>query len=466
MQATPPIDPPDPEPVMPGPDATTPAGLEPASDGPPGPVPFPPIRPVFEARRRPRAAYAALFVVAVLAGSALFVGGFALGSQRAATAGTPVELQETFTPFWEAYDAIISQYVGEVDRKRLVEGAIKGMFDAIGDPYSGYMTSEEYKQSLQGISGQFEGIGAEIGTEADDGSACDPIGPTCRVVIVAPLDGSPAEKAGLRAGDVVLAIDGATVEGLRLDDTVKKVRGKKGTSVTLTVRREGVAEPFDISITRDVITVKDVSARLLAGDTVGYLRVASFSSNVGADFKAALQKQLDAGIRSFVLDLRGDPGGFVDAARTVASQFIGSGPIFWQEYAGGRQVENEAESGGLATDRSIRVVVLIDRGSASASEIVTGALQDHARATVVGETSFGKGTVQEWQLLSNDTGGYRLTIAKWLTPDKRWIHGSGIVPDVPVTVDPNAPTGTDATLEKALDLLRVTPSASRLLRAA
>jgi len=199
--------------------------------------------------------------------------------------------------------------------------------------------------------------------------------------------------------------------------------------------------------------VKDVSVKTLEDGTVGYLRVAHFTANVGKDFRAALKDQLEQGIESFVLDLRGDPGGFVPEAVSVASEFLPAGtPIFWEEYAGGRQQETSATPDGLATDPSIKLVVLVDKGSASAAEIVAAALQENERATLVGETTFGKGTVQEWQLLSQDAGGFRLTIAKWLTPDKDWIHGKGIEPDVPVSAE-GAPAGTDPILARALEVL-------------
>src|SRR3970040_205519 len=188
------------------------------------------------------------------------------------------------------------------------------------------------------------------------------------MVVISPLEGSPAEEAGLKAGDVVLAIDGSSTDGLTLDDAVAKVRGKRGTQVTLTLKREGTDAPLDLTITRDVIVVKDVSAKTLEDGTVGYLRVAHFTANVGKDFKAALKVQLEQGLNSFVL---------------------------------------------------------VDKGSASAAEIVAAALQENERATLVGETTFGKGTVQEWQLLSQDAGGVRLTIAQGLTPANNWVHSAG-----------------------------------------
>jgi carboxyl-terminal processing protease len=208
-----------------------------------------------------------------------------------------------------------------------------------------------------------------------------------------------------------------------------------------------------------VIVVQDVTSRTLENGTVGYIKIGHFSTNVGKDFHAALQAQLGQGIKSFVLDVRGDPGGFVPEAVSVASEFVPAGkPIFWQEYAGGRQQETDSTAGGLAIDPSIQLVVLVNKGSASAAEIVAAALQENGRAELIGETTYGKGTVQEWQLLSGDAGGFRLTIAKWLTPDKNWIHGKGITPDVPVSTE-GAAAGTDPILDKALEVLKAEAAA-------
>jgi carboxyl-terminal processing protease len=241
---------------------------------------------------------------------------------------------------------------------------------------------------------------------------------------------------------------------LTLDDAVNKVRGPRGTQVVLTVTREGTTDPIKLTITRDVIVVKDVTAKLVEDGKVGYIKVAHFSSNVGKDFQAALKDQIGKGITSFVLDMRGDPGGFVPEAVTVASQFLGTDKVvFWEEYAGGKQADTKANADGLAVDPKYKLVVLIDKGSASAAEIVAAALQENGRAELVGETTFGKGTVQEWQLLSHDSGGFRLTVAKWLTPDKNWIHGKGIAPDVAVTAE-GAAEGTDPILAKAIQVLR------------
>jgi carboxyl-terminal processing protease len=301
------------------------------------------------------------------------------------------------------------------------------------------------------VSGQFEGIGASLAAESPAGSDCSPAGDACALVVVRALPGAPAEKAGLLAGDRVLAVDGTPVAGKTLDDVVKLIRGPRGTPVVLRISRNG--PPFDVTVTRDVISSVDVSTRLLAGGTAGYIHIDAFGSRVAADFAAQLGDLVtNKQVRNIIIDLRDDPGGFVDQARAIASQFIADGPILWQQAAGMEPVAQEALPGGVATDTSVHVVVLVNRGTASASEIVAGALQDRGRARLVGEQTFGKGTIQEWQVLGGDTGGFRLTIAKWLTPNKRWIHHVGLVPDVLVSAE-GAPAGTDPVLDKALELL-------------
>jgi carboxyl-terminal processing protease len=400
----------------------------------------------------------AIATVAILAGAALFLSGFSLGARTATTPGTPASDADLFAPFWDTWDSITKSYVGEVDRQELVQGAIDGMIGALDDPYSSYMSPEELQRARESIGGEFSGVGAEVTTRPTDAgtTTCSTIGPTCRMVVVAPIDGSPAERAGIRSGDVVTAVDGRSVDGETLDEAIGRIRGPKGTTVVLTLVRDA-GTPFDVSIVRDTIVQRQVEVRELADGAVTYLRVASFSDNAARQLETALRAAREKGVTRFVVDLRDNPGGFVTAARAIASQFISEGPIFWEEAADGTQVATNAESGGAATSSDVRVAVLVNGGSASASEIVAGALQDTKRATLVGETTFGKGTIQQWIDLTAESGGFRLTIAKWLTPDKRWIHGTGLTPDVAVPADGAAsgepgPTG-DPYIDAALDVL-------------
>ena len=413
-------------------------------------------------RRSSAALLVAVAIVAILAGTALFVSGWSLGRQTALTPGTPADQAAEFQPFWDTYEAVTERYAGgDVDRKALIEGAIKGMIGALDDPYSLYLTSDEFKDSLRSISGEFEGIGATIGTVDGSGntSTCTTLAADCRLVVVAPIPGSPAEKAGLKEGDVIDSIDGQRLEGLTVDAARDKVRGPKDSAVALTIVRDGAA-PFDVEIVRAVIVTPEVETENLADGAVGYIRLAGFSDHAAAQFDAAVEAAVERGQRALMVDLRGNPGGYVTAARDIASQFLADGPIFWQEYADGSLVETMALAGGAATDPGIKLVVLVDGGSASASEIVAGALHDRGRATLVGTKTFGKGTVQQWTQLEDDHGGFRLTTAKWLTPDKAWIHGTGIVPDVVVDA-PAASNGDDPVIDAALVVLGVQATGSR-----
>jgi carboxyl-terminal processing protease len=442
---------------------------EPIPDGDPGEIPQPPPLPSASPGEVPVAAQAtaprrrlpilplAIALVAVLTGGALFMSGYTLGLRSGTEPGTPPSDEGAFEPFWDTYHTINDRYAGgEVDREVLIQGAIRGMIDALGDPYSSYLTSDEYRESLQGISGQFEGIGAEIATQAADGTqGCATLGADCRLLVVAPIVGSPAEKAGLLAGDLILATDGTSLDGLNVDSARDRIRGPKGSVVTLTVLR-GDTAPFDLAITRDLVQEQEVISRDLADGTVGYVRLTGFSDTGATALRDALAAHVKAGRTSLILDLRGDPGGYVTAARAVASEFIASGPIFFEQDAAGTEVATDAIADGVATDPSLRIVCLIDGGSASASEIVAGALQDTGRATLVGQQSFGKGTVQQWQELTGEGGAFKLTIAKWLTPKKRWIHDVGLTPDVIVTLPDPVPADTDPTLDKALEVLGAT----------
>ena len=455
--------------MIPPTDPTSDAATDPASPGGPEVEPIPAVAEPIPALAEPVPAVAepvpgsiarhvpvmpiAIALVVILAGASLFLSGYSMGRQAGAEPGTPTSADEAFRPFWDTYHTITERYAGgDVQRDALIQGAIRGMISSLDDPYSSYLTSDEYRQTLQGISGQFEGIGAEIGTRASDGSAsCTTLGPDCRLVITGAIAGSPAEAAGVLAGDLVLAVDGVSLDGLTMDGARDKIRGPKGSIVTLSIQR-GTAAPLALAITRDIIQQQEVVSKALADGAVGYVKLNGFSDRSAEEVKAALRTHVDAGRTRLILDLRGNPGGYVTAARDVASQFISTGHVFWEQEADGSQIPTDATAGGVATDPSIRVLCLVDGGSASASEIVAGALQDSKRATLVGEQTFGKGTVQQWQELTGEGGAFRLTIARWLTPDKRWIHSVGPTPDVVVKLPMTVAAGDDPILDKALEL--------------
>ena len=434
-------------------------------------------------RRRGWAFTASLVLVTVMGGAALFMSGYTVGRDTGLTPPGEASESDAWKPFWSAYTFIRDRYPLEpIERDTLIEGAIRGMVESVGDPYSSYLSPEDFANTLNDISGTFEGIGAEIGAVDVAGNAadCATFGPDCHLVIIAPLAGSPAEAAGLRPGDVIATVDDATLDGLTPDEARDRVRGKAGTEVTLHVLRfeapipaataapgaspagspapAGTPTPrelldeFDVTIVRARIQRREVTSRQLAGGTVGYVSLSGFSSEGAKQLEDAIRAHIDNDVRKIVFDLRGNPGGFVTDAEAVASEFLADGPIYFQEEADGSQTEVDASAGGIATDPSIEVVVLIDRGSASASELVAGALQDRGRATIVGETSFGKGTVQQWLELGK-LGGVKLTVSKWLTPDKRWIHRVGITPDVAVTIPADTPVGSDPVLDRAVEVL-------------
>ncbi|MGH2511375.1 MAG: S41 family peptidase, partial [Candidatus Limnocylindrales bacterium] len=379
---------------------------------------------------------------------------FALGALRASTPGTAAADQQAFQPFWDTYNSIRNDYaLGPVDRKTLVEGAVKGMIDALGDPFSQYLSPNDFQTTLEGLAGTFTGIGAVIpATSISTNAACTSLGPDCTLVVSSVIQDAPADRAGLLAGDRIVSIDGQLLSG-SVDDAVARIRGPKGTTVVLGVDRAGSTSPISISIVRDVVVQKEVETRSLAGGSVGYIHLTGFSDASARDFAAAVKADVATGQTRIVVDLRGNLGGYITAAQAVASQFLAGGVVFYEVGADGILTATNAAPGGAATDPAIRVVVLIDANSASASEIVAGALQARGRAQLIGSQSYGKGTIQAFQQLSEDSGGFRLTIAKWLTPDKVWINHVGLTPDIPVSVPANTPAGTDPVLDRALQVL-------------
>jgi carboxyl-terminal processing protease len=458
------------------------------------PVPTTPVE-----RRRGWAFGVSMVLVAVMGGGALFMSGYSVGLDQGRTPGSSLSERDAWQPFWDVYRAITTRYPLEpIERNTLIEGAIRGMVESVGDPYSSYLSPEDFTGTLNDISGTFEGIGAEIGSVDAGGntSDCNQFGPDCFLVVIAPLPGSPAEGAGLRPGDVILEVDGSRLDGLTPDEARDRVRGKAGSEVKLHIQRFAAPVPatpgptaaplpspgspapvatpkprqlldeFEVTLVRAKIQRREVTSRDLAGGDVGYVSLSGFSSAGAKELETAIQAHLDKGVKKLILDLRGNPGGFLLDSLDVASEFIAEGPIYWQEDASGTQTVSDARPGGIATDPSIQVVVLIDRGTASAGEIVAGALQDRGRAELIGETTFGKGTVQEWIELGG-LGGVKLTTNKWLTPNRTWIHKVGITPDIPVTVPPDLPQGSDPVLDEALEVLGASALAPRaLLRAA
>jgi carboxyl-terminal processing protease len=383
-----------------------------------------------------------------------------LPSEAATPGPTPVletitcaEPSEAFAVLCDAYAQIRASYVDEISDEQLVDGAVRGMVEyGLEDPYSGYLPPEQYGEALEDLSGEFSGIGAEVGMEnladPDDLESCTVVTQTCAMVIVAPLEGSPAEEAGLRPGDQILEIDGVSTIGESVSSLVYVVRGEAGTDVTLTIRRG--EQEMDVTVTRAVIDLQEVRSELLAGG-VGYVRLTTFTARATDMVGDAITSLLDQGATRFVLDLRGNPGGYIDAARGIGSHFIPANELLFTVESGGDVQEWRAVD-GLLQSSDVPVAVLIDGGSASASEIVAAALQEHGRATLVGEPTFGKNTVQIWNELPNG-GGLRLTTDRWFTPEHNSVAPDGVQPDVRVAAPEDPTSDEDPQLDRALELL-------------
>lgn len=436
---------------------------------------------IVPSRRPPAASAAILVVVLLLFGAAAFVAGLAVGGgsvtgEVASSQGaepsvavpsavetpgpTPVletvscaEPTEAFAVLCETYAQIKGDYVDEVTDEQLVDGAVRGMIEyGLEDPYSGYLPPSQYGEALEDLSGEFSGIGAEVGmentVEPQDLSSCTVVTATCAMVVISPLDGSPAEQAGLRAGDRILAIDGNSTAGESVNSLVFEVRGEAGTDVTLTVERGD--ERLDITITRAVIDLQEVSAELLDGG-IGYIRLTSFTDRSPGLFRDALQSLLDQGADGIAFDLRGNPGGYIVAAQGIGSEFVASGGLLFTVESDGNVQEWRSENGILQSSE-VPVVVLVDGGSASASEIVAAALQENGRATILGEPTFGKNTVQIWNNLPNG-GGLRLTTDRWFTPDHNSVAPDGVQPDVVVVAPADPTSSADPQLDRAVEIL-------------
>lgn len=319
----------------------------------------------------------------------------------------------------KAYELILSQYVEEVKSDKLIEGAIQGMLSVLEDPYSVYMNKETAQQFNQALESSFEGIGAEVGMV--DG----------KIVIVSPFKNSPAEKAGLKPNDEILKIDGKSVEGLDLSKATIKIRGKKGTKVGLEIARKGLKEPLTIHVTRDEIPIETIHASMKEqdGKKIGYIEITSFSEATASDFKKELSSLEKKDMEGLILDVRGNPGGRLDSVEEILKEFVTKDKPYVQIEE--RNGEKRRHFSSLTEKKDYPVVVLINKGSASASEILAGSLKEATGYKLIGETSFGKGTVQQ-AVDMGDGSNIKLTLFKWLTPDGNWIHKKGIKPDVEI----------------------------------
>jgi carboxyl-terminal processing protease len=348
-------------------------------------------------------------------------------------AETPEDASDAFLAFWHLW--INASGESEV---MLMRHALNGMVDSLGDQHTSYMDPDQYQEALIPLDGTYEGIGAFVDADGE------------YLTIVSPIPGSPAEAAGLQPGDQVIKVDSEDMTGIDGNLVRRRVLGPAGTDVTLTIRREGVAD-FDVVITRAEITIPSVTGEILEGTNLAYVQLLSFGDTTGDEMHEILVELLARNPDGLILDLRGNGGGYVDTAVQISSEFIADGVIFYEVFGDGSRETYQSLGDGLATD--IPLVVLVDEGSASASEILAGAIQDYGRGTLVGTVTFGKGSVQNWLDLT-DGGALRVTIARWHTPNDRLIHEIGLTPDVIVEItDEDVTAGRDPQLDKAIELL-------------
>lgn len=376
-----------------------------------------------------------------------------------------------FSLFWNVWNRLESRYYDKtkLDSQKMINGAITGLTESLGDPYTMFLPPNQNTNFKQGLSGQFSGIGAELGTKEK------------QIIVIAPLDESPAQRAGLQAGDTILKVDGEKTSDWTLPFTVDKIRGLKGTSVTLTILHKNSQKPQDIKIVRDTITVKSVtgwvkkvkeiesisttlslrgaskSLKEHENDKVAYIRLSQFGDSTNNDWiniisKFNLQMQAEKDIKGLIIDLRNNPGGYLSDAVYISSEFLKQGtPVVLEENGLGARTPLSVTRRGLMYD--IPLIVLINKGSASASEIVTGALRDNKRAILIGETSFGKGTIQEAQDLGNGAG-LHVSIAKWFSPLGTWVNGTGFKPDIEVVLDAKDPSHDSQLAKAVLELVK------------
>ncbi|OHA62657.1 MAG: hypothetical protein A2117_02260 [Candidatus Wildermuthbacteria bacterium GWA2_46_15] len=348
-----------------------------------------------------------------------------------------------FTLFWNVWQSLKEKFIDQnrFDNQKMLYGAISGMVRSLNDPYTVFMDPEESKKFLEDVSGKFEGVGMEVGQKKG------------QLQIIAPLEGTPAQKAGLRAGDKIVKIDDAFTSDMTVDDAVSQIRGKKDTQVVLTIFREGWNNTKEFKLIRDIIEVPSLKWEVKEND-VAYIKLYQFSEKASADFRKTALEILRTPTKRIVLDLRNNPGGYLEVSQDIASFFLEKDSLVAIEDFGDKKEQKKYLAQGNDIFSQLPLVVLINQGSASAAEILAGALRDNRQIKLVGETSFGKGSVQE---LENLTGGssLKITVAKWLTPKGQSISDHGLTPDVQVEItDEDYQKERDPQLDKALEIVK------------
>lgn len=355
----------------------------------------------------------------------------------------PKNINIDFKLFWDTWDLLSRTYLDKkaIDPNKLFYGAISGMVSALGDPYTVFLAPDQQKFSKEELNGSFDGVGIQLGFNKDK-----------RLVVVAPLDGTPAKKAGIEPGDTIVKIGDKDTTGISLPEAVNLIRGPKGTTIALTIFREGESDTRNFTLGRDTIVVKSVIVsykETKLGKKVAIIKLSRFGERTEDEWNSVVTEILAVKPQAVILDVRNNPGGFLDGAVFIASEFLEGGNVVLQEDSEGVKTPFRVSRIGKLT--KIPLLVLINKGSASASEIVAGALQDRGRAKLIGEKSFGKGTIQDAEDLSGGAG-IHITVAKWLTPDGRWVNASsGLDPDV--KIEGNSEDATkDPQMDKAIEL--------------
>ena len=362
-------------------------------------------------------------------------------------AEVPQNVNVDFKLFWDTWDLLTNRYFDKkaIDPQKMFYGAISGMVASLGDPYTVFLPPQQQKSSKEELGGSFEGVGIELGYNKDK-----------RLTVIAPLDGTPAKLAGIKPLDMIIKIDNKDTTNLSLPDAVNLIRGPKGTKISLAILRDEKSDPKVFTLTRDTIIVKSVVLSFKStssGKSIAVINLSRFGERTNDEWNNAVSQILEKNPAGLILDLRNNPGGFLDGAVFIGSEFLPSGPVVLQENALGEKFAFNVNRMGKLFN--IPMVVLINKGSASASEIVAGALQDRKRAILIGEKSFGKGTIQEAQDLPNNTG-IHITVAKWLTPNGRWVNEiQGLDPDIKVEVNPadSEDVTKDPQMDKAIEIL-------------
>ncbi|PIQ69506.1 MAG: hypothetical protein COY22_02560 [Candidatus Tagabacteria bacterium CG_4_10_14_0_2_um_filter_40_13] len=350
--------------------------------------------------------------------------------------------QIDFAPFWAAWNAIETKYVGrgDLDRQKMIWGTIEGLAKSLDDPYSVFFPPEEAELFTTSVKGEFSGVGMEIGMRDKT------------LTIITPLKDTPAYRAGLKTGDKILKINGTSTADMTVDEAVFLIRGERGTPVTINIFREGEKQSRDIKLIRDVINIPVVDTEKRE-DGIFIIRLYNFSENSPGYFRNALRKMIESGSNKLILDLRGNAGGYLEASVDIASWFLPAGKIIAIEDFGNNKRE-DYRSRGYDIFKNLPFVILVDQGSASAAEILAGALQDHKVATLIGQKTFGKGSVQELVPITDKTS-FKITVARWLTPSGRSISEKGLNPDISVEVaEKDLEAGYDPQMQKALEVLK------------